>query len=389
MRTLLLPLAALSLTASPLAAQTASAEAPTSAAVTSGEFARFIPREDNRKRLDWQLWTDALQYMVLNMGQSLREAEGKPLAQTGTRQVYGHDSRIRLEGNRVMFSLMADEAIEPIAEYRRDLERIGGEIDIATLPRKEQLAYWMNLHNVATIEMIAANYPAKSPSRIKIGDDKVPMDRAKFITVGGVAMSPHDIRTRIVFPNWSDPKVIYGFFRGELGGPSIRKEAFTADTVDMLLIDAAGEFVNSLRGVEKYGKNLLVSKIYEEAAPFFFTDFEADLRAHLRTHAQEEVAGLIDRAEGVKYNAYVDTTADLAGGERQPIYYGSTTLSSADSLRVPPSVARLLGERYEKYEKLRREGLLRGRVIVLPPTTSERAQELEDAAEPETEPQGI
>ena len=341
-------------------------------------FERFMPQPTGRETsIDFSFWDEALEYMVLRMGPSTRQGERRPDARLGTRQVYGHDSRVRLEGNRVAFSFLDDEAIAPLREYRQDLERIGGEIDIATLPRNEQLAYWLNLHNVSVIEMIARHYPIKSPSDLKLGDAKTPLDTTPFITVGGMAMSPRDIRTKIVFPNWSDGMVMYGFFRGEVGGPSIQRAAFNGSNVNELLQSSADEFVNSLRGVEGYGSNLLVSKIYEEAAPFYFPQMGQDLKTHLARFAGPEVSALIAEKANIKTNNYVATTADLAGGEREPIYNTVSSDGYVQGTRITPSVARFLGERFEKYEKLRKEGLLRGRVIVLPPVGAEEAPEPE------------
>ena len=343
-----------------------------SGTAADAEFDRFVPRPtDETTQIDYGFFNEALEFMVLRMGPSTRQGERRPDANLGTRRVYGHDSRVRLEGNRVVFSFLDEAAVAPLAEYRRDLERIASETDITRLSRNEQLAFWMNLHNVAVIEQIALNYPAPSPSRLKLGPDKTPLDTTRFINVAGVAMSPRDIRTKIVFPNWNSPDVIYGFFRGEVGGPSIWRRSYTGQNINELLDISAKEFVNSLRGVEAYGSNLLVSAIYEEAAPFYFPQMGADLKAHLSSHAQEDVQGLIASKPGVKVNTYVDTVADLAGGEREPVYNTILSDGNAQGTRITPSIARLMIERGEKLEKLRREGLLRGRVIVLPPTGAE------------------
>ncbi|WP_083800394.1 DUF547 domain-containing protein [Erythrobacter sp. SD-21] len=365
----------------PLQAQDG-AQAPATSVVSASDFKKFVPAPSNdTTKIDYTFLDDALQYMVLRMGPSTRQGMTKPAPGLGTRRVYGHESRVRLEGNRVVFSYLDEEAIAPLTEYRQDLERLGSDLNIASLPKSEQLAFWINLHNVAVIEQIAVNYPIQSPSRMKLGAGKTPLDETPFITVGGVAMSPKDIRTKIVFPNWDDPDVIYGFFRGEVGGPSIQRRAYTGQNVSEVLGQSAKEFVNSLRGVEAFGDTLLVSAIYEEAAPFFFPDMGDDFRSHLNRNADEEVRDLVARKAAIKFNQYEETVADLAAGEREPSYSYIEQDGLAQRTRLSPSVARLLNERYEKYEKLRREGLLRGRVIVLPPTSSERAKEIEaDAA---------
>lgn len=365
---------------SPATAQTPIA--PTSAKQDSqNQFARFIPHPtDVRTKMDYSFWDEALAFMVLRMGVSTREGSGRPDATVGTRRVYGHESRIRMEGNRIIYSFLDDEQIAPLSEYRGDLERLGSELDIASLSRDEQLAYWMNLHNVAIVEQIATNYPIQSPSRMKLGPGKTPLDTTRFITVAGVAMSPRDIRTRIVFPNWRDANVIYGFHRGNLGGPSIQRRAYTASNLDELLGVSAKEYVNSLRGVEGYGDTLLVSAIYEEAAPYYFPNLGEDLKRHLTSLAEPKVASLIASKSEVEINQYEETVADLAAGDREPIYNAVTRDGLAQSIRLRPSVARFMRERTEKMEKLRREGLLQGRVIVLPPPTSSISEPPEEKA---------
>ncbi len=359
------------LLAAPLAAQTAPAPSGESAAAND-RFAQFVPNESGvPTQVDYSIWTDALRNMVLWMGPSTRQGASRPNPGTGTRRVYGHESRYRLEGNRVAFSLLNEEFVSTFAEYRADLERIGSEIDIASLPRNEQLAYWLNLHNVAVIEQIARHYPVTSPRRIELGETGTPLDSTPFITVSGVAMSPRDIRTRIVFPNWSDPKVIYGFFRGEVGGPSILREAFTGDNVSIELDQAANEFVNSLRGVEKQGSALMVSEIYREAAPFYFPEMGSGLRAHLARFAEEDVKDILVRTDETRTNQYVDDIADLAAGDREPIYNTIWNGDDAQGTRITQSIARLMNERYEKYKTLREQGRT-GRVIILPGSSAQQ-----------------
>ena len=368
---------------SPATAQTPIA--PASAEQDSqAQFSRFIPHPTGvRTQMDYSFWDEALEFMVLRMGLSTREGSRRPDATLGTRRVYGHESRVRMEGNRIVYSFLDDEQIAPLSEYRRDLERLGSELDITSLPRDEQLAYWMNLHNVAVVEQIASNYPIQAPSRMKLGPEKTPLDTTRFITVAGVAMSPRDIRTRIVFPNWTDPNVIYGFHRGDVGGPSIQRRAFTASNLIELLGVSAKEYVNSLRGVEGYGDKLLVSAIYAEAAPFYFPDMSEDLKRHLASLAEPKVASLIASKSNVEVNQYEETVADLAAGDREPIYNIVTRDGLAQSIRLRPSVARFMSERAEKMEQLRREGLLQGRVIVLPPPTSTIPEQAEEKAKDE------
>jgi len=320
------------------------------------EYRTFIPGDDpNEDSIDYSIWTEAMKNLVVSMGPSLRQGAGRPDPSFGTRRQYGHVSRYRLEGSRVMFSFLDDKVIDSFTEYRRDLEATAEKIDIQKLSRNEQLAYWINLHNVAVIEQIAKNWPVRQPRRMEV--DGVPLDEAKFITVEGVPLSPRDIREKIVYPNWNDPKVIYGFWRGEIGGPSIQREAFNAENVARLLEKGANEFVNSLRGTEKAGDTLEVSELYKEAAPFYFPDFETDVRAHLREYARPEVIAILDATSDTRASIREWDIADLAGGVREPTYQNIQTAAGRQaSFRVPQSMARLLAQREQKFQKIIREG---------------------------------
>ncbi len=318
-------------------------------------FARFTPSADRIKhKIDYSAWDEAIRYIVFPMGRSLRQAPGRPNPGMGSRVQFGHDSRYRLEGNRVMFSFFDDELRAGIRDYRIELERTPDLMEFTRIPRNEQLAFWINLHNVALMDQIAHKWPVREPSTIEI--DGVPLDEAKFITVSGVKMSPKDIRTQIVYRNWKDPRVIYGFWRGDIGGPSIQRAAFNAENLERLLDRGAKDFVNSLRGVQKRSDRLQVSKIYEEAAPFYFQDWGADLRTHIAAHAETEVQQLLSKTQSVEATLYEVDIADLAGGRLEPSYSNITTNGSAQRFRIPQSMARLLNEYDTKMERIEREG---------------------------------
>jgi len=350
---LMLGAAALAFASPPALAQ----QGAGSLASADAAFATFTPKADaNTDSIDYSIWTEAMRNLVVSMGPSLRQGAPRPAQGFGSRRVYGHVSRYRLEGTRIMFSFLDSDVIATFGEYRRDLEQTADKVDIQSLRRNEQLAYWINLHNVALVEQIANNWPVRQPREIML--DGVPLDEAKFITVEGIAMSLKDIRTRIVYRNWKDPRVIYGFWRGDIGGPSIQREAFNADNVNRLLERGAQEFVNSLRGTQKSGNTLQVSSIYKEAAPFYFGDFNADLRAHLARFANEEVGEILRETSRIEPSISEYDIADLAGGVREPTY---TYIENADtgtvqSFRIPQSMQRLLAAREEKFRRILKEG---------------------------------
>lgn len=332
-------------------------------------LALFTPTTDPiRHSIDYEIWDYALKNMVVAMGPSARQSARRPDPVMGTRLKQGPQSPYRLEGSMVLFRFLDPQAIASFTEYRHDLERVTDTLDISALPRDEQLAFWLNLHNVALMEQIAQAWPVREPREITLGG--VPLDEAKFITLRGIPVSLRDIRENIVFRHWKDPKVIYGFWRGEIGGPELQRHAFTGENVGSLLDVAAADFVNSLRGTQKSGSRLEVSRLYGEVAPFYFDDFDRDLRAHLAKYAEEPVTELLAATNTTRASIDDPEIADLHGGARPPNYLFVGALPGAmdDPLfgcsdTLGQAACQLLHERAQKLQTMKRRGLPTGRVF--------------------------
>ncbi len=178
------------------------------------KFNRFIPQPSKSTKVNYEYWDYVLDGMVIDQGLSDRVRRFKPFGFKNGRMTMptGHTSPFRLEGSLVAFSEVAKmpEFRADIKAYCKELEQLGTDIDIASLSRDEQLAYWFNLHNVAVFDIILSNFPKHDLSWMKINGE--PFDEAKILTVKGVQISLKDIRHNIVYRNWDDPIVIYGFF---------------------------------------------------------------------------------------------------------------------------------------------------------------------------------
>ena len=324
-------------------------------------LAIFTPTTDPiRTTIDYEIWDYALKKVVLPMGPPDRLGAPTPQPISGTRLKHGPQSRYRLEGSLVLFNFLDRDVIASFTEYRQDLERVANTLDIASLPRNEQLAFWLNLHNVALLEQIALAWPVREPREIAING--VPLDEARFISLRGIPISLRDIREEIVFRHWRDPKVIYGFWRGEIGGPELQSHAFTGANVSSLLDVAATDFVNSLRGTQKLGKQLAVSELYGEVAPFYFADFEPDLRAHLARYAEPAVKDLLGKTQGVTATTRETEIADVSGGSRPPGYL--TVVSSRPCPnRTGDAVCSMLTSRAFKLYRMERNDQPTGRVF--------------------------
>jgi len=331
---------------------------------SSAPIAQFVPQQQTRNtKLDYTILNDALNYSVLPLGQSTRRHMSRPDINTGSRIRKGHQSPYRLEGSRISFSLLNDEYKQGLHDYRIDLERIGNEIDLVRMNRSEQLAFWFNLHNIVMIDQIVQNYPVKRPSSIKVNGIK--LDDAKIVNIKGQALSLRDIRERIVYPNWKNPNVIYGFFRGDIGSPALQDFAFTSQNVGATLATIGNEFVNALRGFNEGSKTRNVSRVYDEAKAFYFPNFESDLEKHLLRHAREEIQAEIRVNKPMKIDRYDEIVADLVGGSRPSIATAYVTDREGNQQEISIELANTLRELGNKRQVLKkRDLLLRGTVII-------------------------
>ncbi len=283
-------------------------------------FAVFAPySQSTRYQLDHNPWTKFLRTAVYNTGRSNRVAARRDdnSRQTGTKVTTGSKSRYRFEGNRVLFHLFDDGAIDYVGVYRQALQDTMGRINYGDLSRDEQLAFWLNLHNAVLVHEIAKAHPISRPQSHRLRDHgNALMFEAKLVEVNGVALSLNDIRYNIVYRYWKNPYVMYGFWEGAIGGPNITTQAFSGALLQTQLEYNGREFVNSLRGVDRVRGEMRISKTYFSARPYLFPAWPTDLYDHLARYATGETAQIVSmRPTTLRANKYAASTADAESGE--------------------------------------------------------------------------
>ena len=318
-------------------------------------------------KLGYAELTGALRKVVYDVGRSERRAAPNPEKMTGSRFSRTSTTRYRLEGNRIIFSFQSSDMEILFGRIREGLEQAADEVGLENLNRNEQLAFWMNLHNAALIEQLAHVYPVQSTRKLKLKNGD-PFYTTPVVTVHGVPLSLNDIRHKVVYRNYKNPLVIYGFFRGNVGGPNIRRAAFTSTTIGRDLQRNAYEFVNSLRGVENFDRKIRVSEIYDDAS-VYFPNWEVDLRDHLSEYGEESVDRIMARSGAIKATVYDWTIADISYGDASPpignvittSVYGGPGFQQA-SVRMTPQTREFLSRiEQRKFRQFERNG---GRVVI-------------------------
>ena len=165
-------------------------------------------------------------------------------------------------------------------------------IDPTSLTRDAAMAYWINLYNAKTVDVILDNYPVESIRDIGGGlFSSGPWDD-DAVTVGGRTLSLNDIEHGILRPIWRDPRIHYAVNCASIGCPNLRTSAFTAASLNNDLDQAAREYVSHPRGAEMTSNGLVVSSIFE----WYQSDFggnDAGVIAHLAQYGGPTGAGSI------------------------------------------------------------------------------------------------
>ncbi len=203
---------------------------------------------------------------------------------------------------RLDYAAVTSEDRAKLAAYIAALEASS----VTALARREQLAFWLNLYNAATVALILDHWPVASIRDIDISPgwfSDGPWGAA-LVMVEGIALSLDAIEHKILRPLWQDPRIHYGVTCASLGCPDLAPRAFSADRVEAMLDAAARAFVNHPRGVRVGADGgLAVSSLYDWYAVDFGGSDEAVI-AHLRIYAEPALAARLAGAERIADHAY-------------------------------------------------------------------------------------
>ncbi|NIP46778.1 MAG: DUF547 domain-containing protein [Gammaproteobacteria bacterium] len=214
--------------------------------------------------------------------------------------------------NRIAYAKVSEDDRQRLRSYLGKL----AAIRISDYSREEQRAFWINMYNALTVDVVLEHYPVETIRAIRIspGFFSIGPWGKKLISVEGEKLSLDDIEHRILRPIWKDPRIHYAVNCASLGCPKLMPRAFTAANTEALLEQGARDFINSYHGArfEADGR-LTASSIYD----WFQEDFggsEAGVIAHLRLYARPELESKLERISDV-YDFDYDWSLNDAAAE--------------------------------------------------------------------------
>jgi hypothetical protein len=187
--------------------------------------------------------------------------------------------------------------------FKKDREKLksyltylGSNAPTKSSSLNEQFAYYINLYNAATVEIILEN---DQPASIKdIGSTVNPVWIQDFIKVGGKEYSLADIE-KGVLQKMGDPRIHFAINCASFSCPKLLDEAYTAANVDALMDEAANEFVNSDKNDLSNSKNPKLSSIFS----FYPKDFTAGGMT-LIEYVNQYATKKIDESATITYKDY-------------------------------------------------------------------------------------
>lgn len=132
-------------------------------------------------------------------------------------------------------------------------------VNLSSLKGKnEELAFWINLYNAGTLQLIASKFPIKS---IKDLDGGKTWD-VKRIKVGSKSYSLNDIENTKI-RTFKDPRIHFAVNCGAKSCPPLLNEAFTAAKLEQQLDKQAKKFVNSSNSTKISNTAVSISQIFD------------------------------------------------------------------------------------------------------------------------------
>lgn len=218
----------------------------------------------------WAASTDQLwSHWSTHDGQSTLSVDHQVWQTLLSRHVVASDDGI----NRVAYKDFDESSKTLLNQY---LTRLS-EVQPTRLNQTEQLAYWINLYNALTVQVVL-DHPTKDSIRsmgplLSFG----PWDKA-YLTIEGKPVSLNDIEHRILRPIWQDHRLHFVLNCASIGCPNLSRGAYSAANVEAMLAQAERTFLQHPRAISFNDKGILqLSSLFD----WYLEDFAENERALL------------------------------------------------------------------------------------------------------------
>ena len=156
------------------------------------------------------------------------------------------------------------------------LRRSLAQVDVPSLSRPDQLAYWINLYNVSVVGTVVDRYPVESIRDLSTD----PIIRLNVFKKPSIAtregsLSLDDIENDRLRKGFHDPRIHFAINCAAESCPPIRPEPYAGARVDAQLDDQARKFLNGPHGVRLEADDGKLTLHVTKILDWFADDFES------------------------------------------------------------------------------------------------------------------
>jgi hypothetical protein len=123
--------------------------------------------------------------------------------------------------------------------------------------QNKKLAYYLNLYNAATVDLILRHYPIGSIMEIDNAWKK------EIVRSGNATFSLDHLENGIIRPEFNDPRIHFAANCGAISCPKLRNEAYQEDILQRQLEDQSRAFIGNPDRNVLTPKKLELSRIFE------------------------------------------------------------------------------------------------------------------------------
>ncbi len=165
----------------------------------------------------------------------------------------------------------------------------------------DKLAYWINVYNAFTIDLILEYYPVASikdiGSSIQVPFVNTPWD-LKLIEIDGEKYDLNNVEHNILRKVFDEPRIHFAINCASLSCPKLRREAYKGELIDRQLQEQAMDFMNDPFRNEVTSQSAELSKLFKW--------WQADFTRHgtLREYINRFALEPLDEGGEIDYKEY-------------------------------------------------------------------------------------
>ncbi len=187
--------------------------------------------------------------------------------------------------------------LQQLENYIRALEAIRPD----TLSRPKALAYWINLYNAATLNLVLKHYPVKSIKDVR--NFFLSPWKLEVVEVAGKALTLDDIENAILRPKFQDARIHFALNCASASCPPLAAHAYLPSRIERQLDEAVQAALAQRRYVDIRPDAIRLSKIFS----WYAEDFKksaGSVRRFIAKYLPRQRQAILDPHRQLEYMPY-------------------------------------------------------------------------------------